>query len=228
VASNLIGDTRAIFCRTKTGLRGIASDIRPAVAGALSNCGPCLHNSRHVLRFRALVRLSRHLERQAILSGLYLAVASARIHDFHEAQVGLTLGIDHGAKHPRSDAREHADSTIVGRSQANKQYATDLEGIHPGVNADLELFKLGAPAFRFSELEAMDPEVSPLTVRRDTFSEDDIREFVTNARFLACVDAYRQGITTLRTVKKRVTSFGRRAAFLTQRFATSLSKSSSG
>jgi hypothetical protein len=39
----------------------------------------------------------------------------------------------------------------------------------------------------------MPRETNPLTVRRDSFNEDDIRELTREVRFLACIDAYSKG-----------------------------------
>lgn len=67
---------------------------------------------------------------------------------------------------------------------------------------------IGAPKFRFSELEKLSPQMSPLTVRRRSFNEDDIRELKNDIRFLACMDAFHQGIISLRDVVERITGDG--------------------
>jgi hypothetical protein len=76
---------------------------------------------------------------------------------------------------------------------------------HPDVRA-----RFGRPTpnyyspYKFSELEGMPPELNPIAARRERFDEADIQEILKEPRMLACLDAYCQGITTLRETQRRM------------------------
>jgi hypothetical protein len=62
----------------------------------------------------------------------------------------------------------------------------------------------GARVYKFSELESMSAEVSPLTNRRDWFNEEDIREVTKDPKILACIDAYGQQLMNFAEARLRM------------------------
>ena len=85
----------------------------------------------------------------------------------------------------------------------------DIYQQYPEVQAQFGKPMSGSlPKYKFSELEAMSPELSPLTVRRDTYDDADIAVVLSKLKNLACLDAYCKGLTNFTEARRRM--FGNR------------------
>lgn len=74
----------------------------------------------------------------------------------------------------------------------------------PTPAAILDGVAFGALAFKYSEMELLAPDVSPLTARRTSYNETDIQSTIKDKKKLACFHAYALGTVTLNDVKEHL------------------------
>jgi len=104
---------------------------------------------------------------------------------------------------------EIAKRILSGRLVVPSDLRDEYSDIYSGPVIDAPPhFQVGPPRYKFSELESLPAQINPLTRRRKLFNDNDIRELTNDPCFLACIDAYRQGIVTLGDVLER--AFGDR------------------
>lgn len=98
-------------------------------------------------------------------------------------------------------AKRILDRRITVPAELHDEYPSIYSEPPPEIPAHLDT---GARAYKFSTLEAMPAEVSPLAVRREQFNEDDIQELLKDPKILACIDAYGQQLMSFFEARQRM------------------------